>query len=39
MKNIFLEPIQIIAKRIKDTIDTKDLGYSTQENSSGDTQL
>ena len=39
MKNIFLEPIQTIAKRIKEAIDTKDISYSMKENSSGDTQL
>ncbi len=39
MKNIFLEPIQKIAKRIKEAIDTKDISYSRKENSSGDTQL
>ncbi|QSZ41793.1 class 1 fructose-bisphosphatase [Sulfurimonas aquatica] len=39
MKDIFLETIQTIAIRIKDAIDVKDIGYSQQENSSGETQL
>lgn len=39
MKDILLESIQTIAIRIKDAIDTKDIGYSQKENSSGETQL
>jgi fructose-1,6-bisphosphatase I len=38
MNKIF-EAIQISAKRIKKAIDVKDIGYSQQENSSGETQL
>jgi len=38
MDNIF-EAIQKSAKRIKNAIDVKDIGYSQQENSSGETQL
>ncbi len=38
MENIF-DAIQISAKRIKNAIDIKDIGYSQQENSSGETQL
>lgn len=38
MKEIF-DAICISAKRIKDAIDVKDIGYSSQENSSGETQL
>lgn len=38
MRDIF-DAIQASAKRIKVTIDTKDVGYSQQENSSGETQL
>lgn len=38
MTDIF-EAIQRTAIRIKDAIDTKDIGYSQQENSSGETQL
>ncbi len=38
MDKIF-EAIQISAKRIKKAIDVKDIGYSQQENSSGETQL
>jgi len=38
MRNIF-EAIQKSAKRIKEAIDVKDIGYSQQENSSGETQL
>jgi len=38
MNEIF-DAIQKSAKRIKDAIDTKDIGYSQQENSSGETQL
>ena len=38
MNEIF-DAIQRSAKRIKDAIDTKDIGYSQQENSSGETQL
>lgn len=38
MKDIF-DAIQKSAKRIKVVIDTKDVGYSQQENSSGETQL
>ena len=38
MEKIF-EAIQKSAKRIKKAIDTKDVGYSEQENSSGETQL
>ncbi len=38
MENIF-EAIQKSAKRIKNAIDIKDIGYSQQENSSGETQL
>jgi len=33
------EAIQKSAKRIKEAIDTKDIGYSASENSSGETQL
>jgi fructose-1,6-bisphosphatase I len=38
MRDIF-DAIQRSAKRIKEAIDTKDIGYSQQENSSGETQL
>jgi fructose-1,6-bisphosphatase I len=38
MEAIF-EAIQKSAKRIKEAIDIKDIGYSQQENSSGETQL
>ena len=38
MNEIF-DAIQRAAIRIKDAIDTKDIGYSQQENSSGETQL
>lgn len=38
MTDIF-ESIQKSAKRIKEAIDVKDIGYSQQENSSGETQL
>lgn len=38
MDDIF-SAIQRSAKRIKKAIDTKDIGYSQQENSSGETQL
>jgi fructose-1,6-bisphosphatase I len=38
MKDIF-DAIQKSAIRIKDAIDIKDIGYSQQENSSGETQL
>jgi fructose-1,6-bisphosphatase I len=38
MDNIF-EAIQKTAKKIKKAIDTKDIGYSQHENSSGETQL
>jgi fructose-1,6-bisphosphatase I len=38
MTDIF-EAIQKTAKRIKKAIDVKDIGYSQQENSSGETQL
>jgi fructose-1,6-bisphosphatase I len=38
MNDIF-DAIQISAKRIKEAIDIKDIGYSQQENSSGETQL
>lgn len=38
MLDIF-NAIQQSAKRIKEAIDTKDIGYSQQENSSGETQL
>lgn len=38
MEQIF-DAIQRSAKRIKDAIDIKDIGYSQQENSSGETQL
>jgi len=38
MRDIF-DAIQKSAKRIKVAIDTKDIGYSQQENSSGETQL
>jgi len=38
MNDIF-EAIQKTAKRIKTAIDVKDIGYSQQENSSGETQL
>ena len=34
-----LEAIMKSAIRIKDAIDVKDIGYSQQENSSGETQL
>ena len=38
MEDIF-DSIQRSAKRIKNAIDIKDIGYSQQENSSGETQL
>ena len=38
MRDIF-NAIQASAKRIKKAIDVKDIGYSQQENSSGETQL
>ena len=38
MNEIF-DAIQLSAKRIKNAIDVKDIGYSQQENSSGETQL
>jgi len=38
MNDIF-DAIQRSAKRIKEAIDIKDIGYSQQENSSGETQL
>ncbi len=38
MRDIF-DAIQRSAKRIKEAIDVKDIGYSQQENSSGETQL
>ena len=38
MRDIF-DAIQRSAKRIKEAIDIKDIGYSQQENSSGETQL
>jgi fructose-1,6-bisphosphatase I len=38
LRDIF-DAIQKSAKRIKVAIDTKDIGYSQQENSSGETQL
>jgi fructose-1,6-bisphosphatase I len=38
MRDIF-DAIQTSAKRIKNAIDVKDIGYSQQENSSGETQL
>jgi len=38
MESIF-DAIQKSAKRIKEAIDIKDIGYSQQENSSGETQL
>ena len=38
MRDIF-DAIQLSAKRIKEAIDVKDIGYSQQENSSGETQL
>ena len=38
MTDIF-DAIQATAKRIKKAIDVKDIGYSQQENSSGETQL
>jgi fructose-1,6-bisphosphatase I len=38
LKDIF-DAIQKTAIRIKDAIDVKDIGYSQQENSSGETQL
>ena len=38
MTDIF-DAIQRTAIRIKDAIDVKDIGYSQQENSSGETQL
>ena len=38
MRDIF-DAIQASAKRIKTAIDVKDIGYSQQENSSGETQL
>ncbi|WP_434658862.1 class 1 fructose-bisphosphatase [Sulfurimonas sp. NW9] len=38
MRDIF-DAIQKSAKRIKEAIDTKDIGYSQLENSSGETQL
>jgi fructose-1,6-bisphosphatase I len=39
MKNLLFDTIQTIAIRINKAIDTKDIGYSQQENSSGETQL
>jgi len=39
MKELLLDTIQTIAIRINEAIDTKDIGYSQQENSSGETQL
>ena len=39
MKDLLLDTIQTIAIRINKAIDTKDIGYSQQENSSGETQL
>ncbi|MDD2789323.1 MAG: class 1 fructose-bisphosphatase [Sulfurimonas sp.] len=38
MRDVF-DAIQRCAKRIKTAIDVKDIGYSQQENSSGETQL
>jgi fructose-1,6-bisphosphatase I len=37
--NIILEAIQKSAIRIKEAIDVKDIGYSQEQNSSGETQL
>jgi fructose-1,6-bisphosphatase I len=39
MQDIFVDTIQTIAIRIKNAINIKDIGYSQQENSSGETQL
>jgi len=39
MKELLFDTIQTIAIRINKAIDTKDIGYSQQENSSGETQL
>ncbi len=39
MKDLLFDTIQTIAIRINKAIDTKDIGYSQQENSSGETQL
>jgi fructose-1,6-bisphosphatase I len=39
MKELLIDTIQTIATRISKAIDTKDIGYSQQENSSGETQL
>jgi fructose-1,6-bisphosphatase I len=39
MKELLIDTIQTIATRISRAIDTKDIGYSQQENSSGETQL
>jgi len=39
MMNEIFSAIQTSAKRIKKAIDIKDIGYSNQENSSGETQL
>jgi len=39
MKELLIDTIQTIAIRISRAIDTKDIGYSQQENSSGETQL
>ena len=39
MKDLLFDTIQTIAIRINEAIDTKDIGYSQQENSSGETQL
>jgi len=39
MKDLLIDTIQTIATRINKAIDTKDIGYSQQENSSGETQL
>ena len=39
MEDLLFDAIQTIAIRINKAIDTKDIGYSQQENSSGETQL
>lgn len=39
VKDIFIDTIQTIAIRIQNAINVKDIGYSQQENSSGETQL
>jgi len=39
MKELLFDTIQTIAIRINKAIDTKDIGYSQHENSSGETQL